>query len=399
MWTADGEIVRRYRPNGNGAGAKILDALYVFLGRFVVYPSDAAQIAHALWIMHTHLMDRWDCTPRLAFLSPEPASGKSRALEVTELLVPSAIIAVNATPAYLFRRIGDDERPLPTVLFDEIDAIFGSKAPNNEDLRALLNAGYRRGATACRCALKGKNIVLEELPAFCACAMAGLGSLPDTILSRAIIVKMRRRTTNEVVEPFRRRLIQDEARNLRDRLAIWAGSAQPRYPDLPEGIVDRNAEIWEPLLAVAQACAPEWHDRANEAALSLVSVTTDDPQTLGILLLRDLRAVFSDAKEIPTSDLLARLQEIEEAPWSNIRGKPLSAQQLAKMLKSYGVTPRQIRVTPATDVTLFRTKDGVTDEQKAKDQVQLEKNQQKQLRGYERSDLEDPWSRYLAPML
>jgi len=62
-----------------------------------------AQIAHALWIVHAHLMDKWDSTPRLAFLSPEPGSGKTRALEITELLVPGAVAAINVSPAYLLR--------------------------------------------------------------------------------------------------------------------------------------------------------------------------------------------------------------------------------------------------------------------------------------------------------
>jgi hypothetical protein len=64
-------------------GGRMIQAVYVFLGRFVCYPSEHAHVAHALWIAHTHLMDSWDSTPRLAFLSAEPASGKTRALEIT----------------------------------------------------------------------------------------------------------------------------------------------------------------------------------------------------------------------------------------------------------------------------------------------------------------------------
>src|SRR5262249_21152014 len=103
-----------------------------FLARFVAYPSAHARTAHALWVLHTHLMDRWDSTPRLAFLSAEPASGKSRSLEVTELLVPRPVVAVNVSPAYLFRKVGSEERP-PTILFDEIDTVFGLKAKDNEE--------------------------------------------------------------------------------------------------------------------------------------------------------------------------------------------------------------------------------------------------------------------------
>ncbi len=69
-------------------GAAILNDVRSFLSRFVVYPSEHAKIAHVLWAAHAHLMGAWESTPRIAFLSPEPGSGKTRAMEVTELLVP-----------------------------------------------------------------------------------------------------------------------------------------------------------------------------------------------------------------------------------------------------------------------------------------------------------------------
>jgi hypothetical protein len=106
-------------------GAAILNDVRSFLSRFVVYPSEHAKIAHALWVAHAHLMGAWESTPRIAFLSPEPGSGKTRAMEVTELLVPNPVAAVNVTPAYLFRKVGSENGP-PTILFDEIDTVFGA---------------------------------------------------------------------------------------------------------------------------------------------------------------------------------------------------------------------------------------------------------------------------------
>src|ERR1043165_2406810 len=90
-------------------GERIAKEVHGFVGRFVAYPTEHAHVAHTLWIMHTHLMDRWESTPRLAFLSAEPASGKTRALEVTELLVPNPVSVVNVSVAYLFRKIGSDD--------------------------------------------------------------------------------------------------------------------------------------------------------------------------------------------------------------------------------------------------------------------------------------------------
>src|SRR5215470_6390187 len=191
-----------------------------FTGKFIAYPSDEAHVAHVLWIVHTHLMEAWESTPRLAFLSPEPASGKTRALEISELLVPNPVEAINVTPAYLFRKVGADNAK-PTILYDEIDTVFGPKAKENEEIRGLLNAGHRRGAVAGRCVVRGKTVETEEIPAYCAVALAGLGDLPDTLLSRAVIVRMRRRGPNEVVEPYRRRVHADMGHVLRDKLAAW----------------------------------------------------------------------------------------------------------------------------------------------------------------------------------
>ena len=129
--------------NDERLGEFMLNAVYKFLGRFVSYPSEHAQVAHALWIVHTHLMDRWESTPRLAFLSPEPASGKTRALEATELLVPNPVMAINVSPAYLFRKVGSEEGV--TILFDEIDTIFGPKAKDNEEIRGLSTLGIVEG--------------------------------------------------------------------------------------------------------------------------------------------------------------------------------------------------------------------------------------------------------------
>ena len=146
-------------------------------------------------------MDAWESTPRIAFLSPEPSSGKTRAIEITETLVPRPVEAVNVTPAYLFRKVGDQDG-MPTILFDEIDTVFGPKAKDNEEIRGLLNAGHRRGAVAGRCVVRGKTIETEEIPAYCALALAGLGNLPDTLITRCIVIRMRRRAPTERVQGY-----------------------------------------------------------------------------------------------------------------------------------------------------------------------------------------------------
>src|SRR3954452_18907692 len=293
----------REQTSAAKGGAKLLDDVQAFLSRFVSYPSEAARSAHALWIVHAHLMDAWESTPRLAFLSPEPGSGKTRALEVSELLVPNPVEAVNVTPAYLFRKVGAEEGR-PTILYDEIDTVFGPKAKDNEEIRGLLNAGHRRGAVAGRCVVRGKTVKTEEISAYCAVALAGIGWLPDTILSRAIVVRMRRRAPGETVQPYRRRVHAPEGHPIRDRLSIWArgvlAAASDAWPEMPKGIVDRDSDVWEPLLAVADAAGGDWPERARRSAVALVAASKESTPSLGVRLLADLRLIFGDNATMST---------------------------------------------------------------------------------------------------
>jgi hypothetical protein len=351
-------------------GAQLLDDTRAFMSRFVVYPSSDAAIAHVLWIAHTHLMDVWESTPRIAFLSPEPGSGKSRALEVSELLVPRPVEAVNATPAYLFRKVSDPDG-LPTILFDEIDTLFGAKAKEHEEVRGILNAGHRRGAVAGRCVVRGKTVETEELPAYCAVALAGLGNLPDTILTRSVVVRMRRRAPRETIEPYRRRLHGPAGHRIRERLAEWTNQVRGQltnvYPAMPEGIADRSADVWEALLAVADAAGGAWPSQSRAAAVALVALSRASTPSLGVRLLADVRTVFGARQAMWTDDLIAALVALDEAPWGDLRGKPVDARALARLLRPYAAHSRDVRIGG-----LVR-------------------------KGYDRTDLDDAWSRYLPP--
>lgn len=350
------------------AGAQVLDDVRRFLARFVAFPSDHALNAATLWAAHTHALQAFECTPRIAFLSPEPGSGKTRALEILELLVLRPLLTVNVTPAYLFRKVADEAGP-PTLLYDEIDTVFGPRAKDNEDIRGMLNAGYRRGATAGRCVLKGKAVEVEELPAFAAVALAGLDDLPDTISSRSIIVRMRRRAPHEHVDSYRRRLHEAEGYELRDRLNAWAAShwreLTDAWPQLPEGIEDRNADVWEPLLAVADAAGGHWPETARVAAVTLVTAARAQEGGFGVKLLADLRTVFADHERLGTDQVIEALCALEESPWADIRGKALDARNLSRRLGKYDIKPKLLRIG------------------------------ERVARGYERSDLADAWSRYL----
>lgn len=360
-------------------GAALLDEVEAFHRRFNVFPTESAYVAVALWDAHAHLIDAFDGTARLAFLSPEPGSGKSRALEIVETLTPNAAITVNASANALFRLVEATEGA-PTLLFDEIDTVFGPKAGDNEPVRGFLNSGYRRGGKSLRCVGDGANQNAGWFSSFCAVAMAGLGSLPDTILTRSVIIRMRKRAPNEKVEPYRRRTHEKQGHALRDRLAKWAETVRDAvaeaWPEMPEGVTDRPADVWEPLLAVADAAGGHWPERARAACLDLVHAAHEgDDASLGIRLLTDLRdKVFCGADRVPTAVILECLLSMDDAPWGDLDDKPFNSRALAKLLGQYvtsankPIRPRGIRTAAGTFP-----------------------------KGYYAEDLQDAWERYCPP--
>jgi hypothetical protein len=331
-------------------GHDVLDRVTAFVARFNIFPSQHCAPMLALWYAHTHAVDHFYVTPRLILSSVEPGSGKTRVLEVAQFLVRAPEMTFSATTAALFRMVS--EGPI-TILFDEVDTIFGGKnGGNNEDLRGLLNAGYKRGATVARCVGDAKAMKVQRFPVFAPAALAGIaGNMPDTITTRAITVHMKRRRDDEEVSEFWEEEVEAEAAPLRDALAAWVESVTDKIsrgrPTMPAGVRDRSAEIWRPLIAIADAAGGHWPDTARAACTHFVEVANTDRNggTQRLQLLADLRDLFTarDTDKLTTAEILASLHDLDEADWADLDGKPLDARRLAQMLKPYGVDSRSIK--------------------------------------------------------
>jgi hypothetical protein len=377
------------QPAPNGVNVLALTRNY--LKKYVAYPSPHALVAHTLLVAHTHLLDAFDSTPRGAFLSPFPGSGKTRALEVTGPLVCRLVSTVNPSANYLFRKAGDPEGP-STVLFDEIDTFFGAKAREHEDVRGFINAGHRKGATYGRCRVVGNSVETEDSPVYAAVMMAGLGWLPDTILSRSVIIRMQKRLESEKVAQFRARTSIPEGKAIGELLEAWARSvfddAVKARPEMPEGVEDRAADVWEPLLVVADLAGAEWPTLAREAAVAFVKADRQTPPSTKLRLLRDSRQVFWDnlravaearPKGLITDTLMDALYNLDDSPWktinkgSNGTREPFTTMELAKHMFDFGVEPTHLRPYPGDNYT--------------------------QRRGYPLAPLADAWRRYLPPLL
>jgi len=145
-------------------------------------------------------------------------------------------------------------------------------------------------------------------------------------------------------------------------------SAKQQLNDVLDGITDRAADCWEPLVAIADAAGGDWPRLAREAAKHFTRRSADETLTTGTELLSHVRYAFADENHLPTSTLLERLRDRDESPWKDIRGRPLDDRGLAKRLKGYGIKSKTVRVGTGT------------------------------AKGYTASDFADAWKRYLAPL-
>ncbi|WP_239517705.1 DUF3631 domain-containing protein [Streptomyces sp. ICC1] len=324
-------------------GEQVLAELRGQLRRYVVLPSEDAFTAVTLWVAATHLQTAWQHAPRLAVVGPAKRCGKSRLLDVVTETVHDPLVTVNASAAAIFRSI--TETP-PTLLVDEADTLFGSAkvAEKNEEMRGLLNAGHQRNRPTLR--VSGPNHEVSKFPTFAMAALAGIGDLPDTIMDRSVVIRMRRRGPGEKVAEFRSARDIPALHALRDRLVAWLAPLHAAAMELapPMPVEDRAADTWEPLVAIADLAGGEWPILARTACAVMTSHEAQRDQDsggTGIRLLADIRRAFAGEGDPPvmrTARLLDILNQDEETAWEQYTAKGLTARGLGILLQDYNIS-------------------------------------------------------------
>jgi hypothetical protein len=340
-----------------------------FIRRFCILP-DAAYLTLAVWAMATYTPNNFECFPYIALLSPAKRCGKTRVLEVLELVSNGAWRGTSPSAAALYRMLENT----PTLLLDEVEALNRRGASEvQQAILSILNAGHRKGATVPRC--EGPKNEVRHFTVYGPKAFAAIGGLPDTLLDRSIVVSMQRRTAVQSVE----RLLQSRGRaDAEPTRAAVESFMQEHAEDIRVAyeylmgndlkfLSDRDADLWLPLFAVCSAASPDRMDDLRQCSkiLSFAKQSDDADDSLQLKLLADLRMIWPNNQlHVETSTLLERLGKMDESPWST--EITLTPRKLARMLRLFEVKPAQFR-----------------------------QDDRAGLRGYSRDALEVAWRRYL----
>jgi putative DNA primase/helicase len=325
-------------PDPVDGGTVLAEAADAF-SRYVALPDGAAD-ALALWTAHAHCFDAFQCSPRLNVSSPEKGCGKTTLRDVLAVLVPRPLATENLSVAVLFRIT---ERSKPTLLADECDTWLR----DNEELRGLLNAGHRRGGQALRCEGDGNEV--RAFNVFGAAVLCGIGTLPGTLHNRSILIRLERAKPGELRQRFDSRRTAHEAEVCR-KVARWCADHRAELessdPAMPPNAVNRLADNWRPLFAIAAIAGGDWPARAAAVFAKHTRNADADAQGIATMLLADVRHVFTQARteRMFSRSLVDALCGMTDRPWPEAhRGKPITETWLARRLREFGITSRTIR--------------------------------------------------------
>ena len=273
-------------------GATVLRAIRVCLGYFAIWPSEEALNAATLYVAAAHarslreiggaawLLPVWQYMPRFFLTSEEGGSGKSWMGRLMLSLCPNGKSLVEPTKASLIQLISE----MATVSITELDMLL-STGGRNKGIVAVANAGYEPEHLHSRMASRKA----QQVPLFGPMILDGLDSLIKstgtelrTLFSRCIVVHAKRAPAGYRPPRFDN-AARAQFKQVRELAAQWMNQAVQAgigecVPELPDGVGNRAAALWEPLCSVADWAGGEWPELARRACERLESSTGIPPE-------------------------------------------------------------------------------------------------------------------------
>lgn len=347
---------------------ELFDAIDEFLQRFLVLNKHALT-AIALWTAWTYCFEIATVSPRLRLRSPTKRCGKTRTIEVLTLLIPRSLAASSISPSALFRTVDLEHCP---IFLDEADTYLSANAKEDDkDLRRLLNSGHTRtSAYVIRSVPVGEGRwEPKRFSTWAPLVIAGIGKIHGTTEDRSIGITMQRKPRGRAVQnldPRRNPGAHVDAANLASQLARFAKDnmeklATASAPDIPKGLDDRAAQSWDLLFAIADLVGGGWPQRARDAAAVLSGNSDDRDDSLGVLLLADVRELLVEGKtdKLSSKAICGALHALESRPWAEYgkRQKPLTQNHLAHLLAPFEIAPHTIRMSNGSTAKGYERKD------------------------------------------
>jgi DNA primase len=362
--------IRRYLDGETIQPGTVFAAIHDLFKTYVDFRSDIESRLLTLWTIGTYYYTMFPAYPYLALNGPKN-SGKSTVMRVLQPLAFNMITTSDPTGPSMFRLI---HQTSCTVGIDEAERYHNPKDPGMQQIRQLLNSGYKQGMPAIR--VTGDDLKPQAFDVYSPKILAAIMGLEDILASRCIAIPMRRTTRKMPSFPP-----DFDGAPLRHQLYVLAlthfQAVYRNYFERPElhKLHNRSGELWSPLVALAAffeeqggvvglldtiSNAAEWDEQISEGkslsereeavlqALELLTRSADETVWVkGTDLRERIRSLLGQsADEMGNAQwighILKRLQLIDQSRRKHHVGGKLYAierREVLDMMQRYDVPP------------------------------------------------------------
>lgn len=363
---------------------ELLSEIEGVIKRHVVL-SEAAATTLAVWVLHTYVYELRDTVAYVAIESPEKRCGKTTLLSVLAAMANKPLIASNVTVGALFRAIHTCR---PTLFIDEADTFLAGSGT----MRGIINSGntWRTAYVLRLSKSKSKPLAgqlsrnhegaettgdgrvnggwttvenghdhspsltvgarlktdtgLQKYSCWCPKVIAMIGSVPDTIADRSIVVPMARKLVTETRAP----LSELDASHIKAKCARFALDERERIAGSGkirgDGLNDRAADTFDPLYVIARLAGKDWEEKLHAAARA---IAPQSGSTIGPDLLLDIHTIFVRLREkkIFSRDLIEILRDPDlDMKSAALKDSAIDESRISEILRPYGIRPATVRI-------------------------------------------------------
>jgi hypothetical protein len=238
--------IQRYLKGETVEPGAVFQTVHDLFTQYVDFRSEVESAILALWTIGTYFYTMFPAYPYLALNGPKN-SGKSTVMRVMQPLAFNMVSTSDPTGPSMFRLI---HYTSCTVGIDEAERYHNPKDPGMQQIRQLLNSGYKQGMPAIR--LIGEDMKPQAFDVYSPKILAAIAGLEDILASRCIAIPMRR--TDKKMPSFPPDF---DGASIRHQMYTLALTSFPylytNYFERPtlHTLHNRSSELWSPLVALA----------------------------------------------------------------------------------------------------------------------------------------------------
>ena len=321
----------------------VFNQIHDLVRHYIDFRLEGDSIILTLWTIGTYFYTMFPAYPYLALTGPK-ASGKSTVLRVIQPLAFNMINTSDPSGPSMFRLIHHNSC---TVGIDEAERYHNPKDPAMQQIRQLLNSGYKQGMPAVR--VIGNELKTQTFDVYSPKILASIMGLEDILASRCIVIPMRRSTKMMPSFPP-----DFDGAPLRHQLYILAltyfKTVYFNYFERPElyKLHNRSGELWSPLIALAAffeeqsgidglldtvSNTAEWNDKIYEGK------SLSEREEVVLQALELITRGVNEIIWVKASDLRERVQSMMEHPEEAIN----NAQWIGHIMKRLQLTDQSRR--------------------------------------------------------